>query len=102
MNGPSMRLPSAYLPLAMSFAALATVLYHIAVFGAAHEADEGAAAHTLSAALGCAGSGRGIFRFQVAAAKTCASVAGLGLASRCRARGTCSRFLFQSLVAGAL
>jgi hypothetical protein len=29
----------------MSFAALATVLYHIAVFGAAHEADEGAAAH---------------------------------------------------------
>ena len=45
MNGPSMRLPSAYLPLAMSFAALATVLYHIAVFGAAHEADEGAAAH---------------------------------------------------------
>jgi hypothetical protein len=45
MNGPSMRLPSAYLPLAMSFAALATVLYHVAVFGAAREADEGAAAH---------------------------------------------------------
>ena len=45
MNGPSMRLPSAYLPLAMSFAALATVLYHVAVFGTAREADEGAAAH---------------------------------------------------------
>jgi hypothetical protein len=29
----------------MSFAALATVLYHVAVFGTAHEADEGAAAH---------------------------------------------------------
>jgi hypothetical protein len=45
MNGLSMRLPSAYLPLVMSFAALATVLYHVAVFGAAREADEGAAAH---------------------------------------------------------
>ena len=45
MNGPSMRLPSAYLPLAMSFVALATVLYHVAVSGAAREADEGAAAH---------------------------------------------------------
>jgi hypothetical protein len=51
MNGPSMRLPSAYLPLAMSFAALATVLYHIAVFGAAHEADEGAAAHIFQVLL---------------------------------------------------
>lgn len=35
----------AWLPLAMSFAALALVLGHIAVFGAAREADEAAAAH---------------------------------------------------------
>ena len=38
--------PSAWLPLAMSFAALATVLGRIAFFGTAREADEGAAAHT--------------------------------------------------------
>src|SRR5437867_222156 len=37
--------PSAYLPLAMSLAALALVLGHAAVFGIVHEADEGAAAH---------------------------------------------------------
>ena len=37
--------PSAYLPLAMSSAALATVLVHIALFGVVREADEGTAAH---------------------------------------------------------
>lgn len=37
--------PSAFLPMAMSCAALATVLGHVVVFGAAREADEGAAAH---------------------------------------------------------
>jgi len=37
--------PSAYLPVAMSLAALGVVLVHVAVFGAAREADEGAAAH---------------------------------------------------------
>jgi len=37
--------PSAFLPAAMSFAALVTVLGHVAMFGAAREADEGAAAH---------------------------------------------------------
>ena len=40
-----MKQPSAFLPVAMSLAALATVLGHIAIFGAAREADEGAAAH---------------------------------------------------------
>ena len=40
-----MKRPSAFLPLAMSLAALATVLGHVAMFGAAREADEGAAAH---------------------------------------------------------
>src|SRR4051812_18151695 len=40
-----MKRPSVFLPLAMSFAALATVLGHVAMFGAAREADEGAAAH---------------------------------------------------------
>ena len=40
-----MKLPSAFLPLAMSLTALAVVLGHIAIYGAAREADEGAAAH---------------------------------------------------------
>ena len=40
-----MKQPSAFLPVAMSFVALATVVVHVATFGAAREADEGAAAH---------------------------------------------------------
>lgn len=37
--------PSAFFPVAMSFAALATVLAHVVMFGATREADEGTAAH---------------------------------------------------------
>jgi len=37
--------PSGFLPVAMSLAALATVLVHVAMFGTAREADEGTAAH---------------------------------------------------------
>jgi len=37
--------PSAFLPVAMSLAALALVIGHVALFGAAREADEGTAAH---------------------------------------------------------
>lgn len=40
-----MKQPSAFLPVAMSLAALATVLVHVALFGAVREADEGTAAH---------------------------------------------------------
>jgi len=40
-----LRRPSAYLPLAMSSAAVLTILVHIARFGTARQADEGAAAH---------------------------------------------------------
>ena len=39
------RQPSAFMPIAMSIAALVMVLYHIARFGIAPQADEGAAAH---------------------------------------------------------
>ena len=39
------RQPSAVLPIAMSLAALAAVLYHLAMHGTARQADEGAAAH---------------------------------------------------------
>ena len=46
MNFPTaIKLPSAFLPLAMSAAALAVVLGHVAIFGVAREADEGVAAH---------------------------------------------------------
>jgi hypothetical protein len=45
MNIPSMKQPSALLPLAMSLTALGIMLGHIAIYGVAHEADEGAAAH---------------------------------------------------------
>lgn len=39
------RRPSALAPIAMSVAALLLVLGHLALFGAAREADEGTAAH---------------------------------------------------------
>lgn len=39
------RQPSAFVPVAMSFVALATVLLHLARFGVVREPDEGAAAH---------------------------------------------------------
>jgi hypothetical protein len=45
MNVPSLRQPSAFLPLAMSLAALSLVLGHFAIYGIVHEADEGAPAH---------------------------------------------------------
>ena len=37
--------PTAFLPMAMSLTALALVLGHISLYGAAREADEGTAAH---------------------------------------------------------
>ena len=45
MNISTLEKPSAWIPLAMSFAALALVLGHVALFGAVREADEGTAAH---------------------------------------------------------
>jgi hypothetical protein len=45
MNVSPTRQPLALVPIAMSIAALVTVLYHVAMFGIAREADEGAAAH---------------------------------------------------------
>lgn len=43
--GSIIKRPSAFLPLAMSLTALTLVVVHIAVFGAAREADEGTTAH---------------------------------------------------------
>jgi len=46
MSFPIMiRKPSAFLPVTLSLAALAALLIHVILFGAAREADEGTAAH---------------------------------------------------------
>jgi len=42
---PILKRPSAFLPVAMSLGALATVLIFVALHGTAPQADEGAAAH---------------------------------------------------------
>jgi hypothetical protein len=51
-----MKRPSAYLPVAMSFLALATVVSHVAIFGVAREADEGIAAHIFQLLSNCRSS----------------------------------------------
>lgn len=46
MKIPTMlKRPSAFVPVAMSVAALALVLFSVAIFGPGREADEGATAH---------------------------------------------------------
>ena len=45
MNFSLMKQPSGFIPMAMSLAALALVVGHIAIFGVVHEADEGTTAH---------------------------------------------------------
>lgn len=45
MSLSAIKQPSAWIPIAMSLAALVTLLFHIALYGVAREADEGAAAH---------------------------------------------------------
>jgi hypothetical protein len=46
MESPTLiKRPSAFLPVIMSLAALAVLLGHVAMFGAAREPDEGTAAH---------------------------------------------------------
>ena len=43
--GPSIKEPTALLPLIMSFVALSIVLAHAIAFGVVHQADEGTPAH---------------------------------------------------------
>ncbi len=45
MDGALLQRPSALIPIAMSLAALATVIGYAAIFGTARQADEGTAAH---------------------------------------------------------
>lgn len=44
--------PSAFIPLAMSALALATVIIHVMMFGTARQADEGTAAHIWQLLMG--------------------------------------------------
>jgi hypothetical protein len=46
LNLSLLKQPGAWIPLAMSLAALALVLGHALAYGVVHETDEGAAAHT--------------------------------------------------------
>jgi hypothetical protein len=50
---PLLRRPSAFLPIAMSLGALATVLGFLALHGPAPQADEGAAAHVWQVLMAC-------------------------------------------------
>jgi hypothetical protein len=45
MNFSALKRPGAWIPVAMSLAALVIVIIHIVRFGTAREADEGTAAH---------------------------------------------------------
>lgn len=45
MDVSTVKQPTALIPIVMSLAALVTLLCHIALYGVAREADEGAAAH---------------------------------------------------------
>jgi hypothetical protein len=45
MNLHLVKKPSAFVPIAMSLAAIALILGHVAIYGIIHEADEGTAAH---------------------------------------------------------
>jgi hypothetical protein len=45
MRVSPLKRPSAYTPLLISAAGLCVVIGHAAIYGVAHEADEGAAAH---------------------------------------------------------
>jgi hypothetical protein len=44
-NVPLIKQPGAFIPAALSLAALALVLGHAAIYGIVHDKDEGAAAH---------------------------------------------------------
>ena len=46
MDLSTLKKPSAWIPIAMSLAALAVVFAYLAIYGAARPGDEGATAHT--------------------------------------------------------
>jgi hypothetical protein len=52
VNLSTLKRPSAFIPIALSLIALSLVLGHIAMFGTARQADEGAAAHLWQLLMG--------------------------------------------------
>ena len=53
LSNSLIRHPSAYIPIAMSVAALLLLLGHIAIYGVVRQADEGAAAHLYQLLMAC-------------------------------------------------
>jgi len=78
-----LKCPSAWIPLAMSFAALAIVLGKAVRFGVVHEADEGTDAHVFQLLIAAQALVVAFFRNNMAT--TCAheGVAGVGTPSWC-------------------
>src|SRR6266508_3934504 len=66
------------------------------MFGVAREADEGTAVHIWQILM-AADTDRGVLRNQMAPADSKAGALGVGVASRRRARSTCTRFHSQPL-----
>ena len=83
--------------MAMSFAALGLVPGHVVVFGAVSEADEGTAAVIWQILMAAQVPVVAFFANQVVTAESTTGAAGIGAASRRRARSTCPGFLFQPL-----
>lgn len=75
------RLPSAFVPMAMSLAGLVVVLTQLALVGPAPQPDEGAAAHLWQLLMAGQNSCTGLVRFSLAAPGAAAGSAGSGAAA---------------------
>src|SRR5690349_7916463 len=91
----AVRQPSAVLPIAMSVAALATVLVHISLYGTQPQADEGTAAHIWQLLMAGQLPIIGSLCDQVACANSSNSPSRDRGANRSRSRGRCSRILVR-------
>ena len=88
MNSPALlKHPNAFLPVAMSLGAVATVMVFIALHGTAPQADEGAAAHIWQLPHGCPGASRDVLRDQVGAEIAETSCGDLGSSGWCCSGG---------------
>lgn len=93
MNISITKQPSALFPLAMSFAALAMVLGHAAMFGVVHEADEGIAAHIFQLLMAAQVPIVAFFAIKWLLLDSKASAAGAGATRWRRARSNCRRLV---------
>ena len=82
MNVSPLKQPSALLPIAMSVAALAVVLGHIAIFGVVRETDEGTAAHLWQLLMAGQSTSSGVLLGEMASAGARTGIARSCAASR--------------------